>query len=206
MNKAGKPRALLYGVGVNDYPEPIRAINDEYHRWVHMINNCHGPLSRKFDKKPVVDPRWLSLSTFIEWLRAQPNWRDYELHKGIKEAGNVVYSPDHCIMVHPTIRRVLRPRQRAYIGMPHGVTKSRREFGKGQKSYIAQGRSTLTGKNLFLGVFPTPEAAHQAWQRDKIEHLLECLALDSNRYVQSRLRRDIARIRDDIENNRETIW
>jgi hypothetical protein len=206
MSKIGKPRATIYGVGVNDSSLPTRLIKDEYARWMHVMNNCFGSIARRREEKSTLDPRWYSFSAFIEWLHAQPNWREYELHKSIKEAGNVLYSPDTCVMVHPAIRRALRRRPKVYDGMPHGVTLSSREAKRGFKSYVAQGRSLLTGKALHLGVFRTPEEAHAAWQEDKIEHLKECLTLSNNDDVTDRLNRDIARLRDDRDNKRITIW
>lgn len=201
----GTSRAFLYGIGVNDSTVPIREIQEEYRRWVHILNRCYGTLSKGSNPKPQLDSRWLVLSNFLEWLYSQPNWRDYELHKGIKEAGNVIYSPELCVMVHPTIRRAFSSRQSNKKNVLHGVTTIKRAIENGNRAYCAQGRD-CNGKNVFLGTFWTPEEAHRAWQKDKIEHLLECLSLTENEHVVNRVNREIKRIKEDIKHNRITNW
>lgn len=201
----GKKRSLLYGAGINDVMQPTREIRIEYLRWVHIVNICHGPLSVALNPKPVLDERWKYFSNFLEWLYEQPNWRDYELHRGIKKADNNVYSPDLCVMVHPSIRRAFRKRVNHDNGLPRGVTLNPRHKKGGKNLYVAQGQREHNGKTMYLGSFSTAKAAHRCWQKDKVEHLIYCLSLDRSAPVFERLSGSIEKIQNDIRNGRETI-
>ena len=198
-----RPRGLVFGIGINDVSLPIRSVRKEYLGWVHMLNIINGPRS-KTNGGATLDDRWIRFSNFIEWLHAQENWSEYELDPGIKVVGNRFYSPDTCVMVHPTVRRHLAHReQRGKKGLPRGVHR-RKDLVGGRPVYSVTGRDPLAGKAVCLGTYDTPEDAHLAWQIERIEHLRLCLPFANNLYVVERLRNEMDRIADDANNGRLT--
>lgn len=198
-----RPRSTVFGIGINDVNVPIRSLRKEYLCWVHILNIVNGPRSKKHPGA-TLDDNWIFFSNFIKWLHKQPNWSDHEIDPGIKVVGNRFYSPSTCMMVHPTIRRHLAPReQRNKRGLPRGVNR-RKDLVSGQPVYSVTGRDPEAGKAVYLGTYDTPQDAHLAWQIERIEHLRACLLLADNIHIVDRLRNEMNRIADDANNGRMT--
>lgn len=197
-----RPRGPVFGIGSNDVATPIRLVRKQYLAWIHVLNLVNGPRSKS---KPgaTIDERWLRFSNFLEWLQNQPNWTEYEIDPGIKLVGNRFYSPDTCLLVHPTIRRHLTVQKQRNGKLPRGVTR-RKDLVDGRPVYSVTGRDFATGKPICLGTYNTPRDAHVAWQIERIEHLRACLPLADNIHTVERLVKEMNRIADDANNGRLT--
>ena len=169
----GRPRKLLHGIGVNDVDYATRptvngkcAADPAYRAWSGMLDRAYG---KKFhEKQPTyvgvtACKEWHSFSSFRAWWL--DNHREgWQLDKDLLVVGNLEYGPDACIYV-PQSLNIFTVDSGAVRGeLPIGVCLDRRR-GK----YMAQCGNPITGKNHYLGRFTTPEAAHEAWLKRKLE-------------------------------------
>ena len=174
MKKIRKSGKLVHGVGVNDADYNVCPIVDGkvvscpyYDRWAKMLRRCY---SKKFHKtgKTYVDcvvcEEWKTFSRFKMWMETQ-NWEGMDLDKDLL-SNSKTYSPDTCVFIPASINRVLQLSDASRGRLPVGVTQSSRY------SYLA--RCGISGERKRIGVYPTPQLAHKAWQLAKVE-AIRCL-------------------------------
>ena len=160
---------LVYGVGYtdccpSDSPERCAA----YKVWSHMLERCyaHGI----HEKHPTyvgvtVAPEWHVFSAFAEWYAI--NYRPgCVLDKDLKFLGNKVYSPDTCVFIPQDINNLLIDSASSRGDLPIGVTRDRKRY---------KSRFTCLGKSTYIGTFPSPELAHQAYLKAKSDHIFGLL-------------------------------
>ena len=94
----------------------------------------------------------------------QQDWRDKCLDKDIIVPGSKLYSPDTCAFVLNATNLFVTASDASRGDYPIGVSLFKRT-GK----YRAQCGNPFTGKNEHLGLFSTPEEAHEAWRKRKHE-------------------------------------
>jgi hypothetical protein len=188
---------LVWGVGINDadyivnIQETIGYVDGKqklksvwrcpfYNTWVSMLERCY---SEKFHiKQPTyigcsVFEEWLTFSNFKRWMQTQ-DWEGKQLDKDLLFKGNKIYSPDTCIFVSKEVNSFLTERGACRGKYPIGVSykkKSEWMVNELSKPYVAQ-VSDGTGKTTYLGIFATPEEAHQVWLKAKIELAKELAA------------------------------
>lgn len=118
--RIGRPRGLLYGVGVNDavyYTQwtenGVRKTCPIYATWAAMIQR--GFSRRLKERNPtyadvVVCKEWQRFSVFSDWMQNQ-KWEDggmkLQLEKDILVAGNREYSPSSCVFVPAFVNTVI---------------------------------------------------------------------------------------------------
>ena len=144
-----------------------------------MIERCYS--EREQSRHPtykgchVYEP-WLTFSNFKAWMRDQ-DWEDRQLDKDILFEGNKEYHPDKCVFVHRKVNTFLvdsRAKRGEYkIGVY--IDKLHKSA-----SYKSQCCNPFTGKQEFLGRFPTEQAAHEAYKKRKYELAIE---LANSEYV-----------------------
>jgi hypothetical protein len=162
---------LIHGVGIND---ANYAINDKingrcplYIRWRHMITRCYS--TKSLQEKPqyqgcTVTKEWHYFSNFRQWCLSQGDIRNKELDKDIMYPGNKVYSPNTCVFVEHELNSLFI-RNKAKRGLyPAGV-----HYNKQNKKYHS--RLAIQSKLTHLGYYDTPEEAHQAYLKAKIEYI-----------------------------------
>ena len=166
-------RKAIFGVGANDahYATQPRVngkqIKDPaYIAWVNMLVRAYNQkyhAARPTYSDVTVCKDWHSFSAFRAW------WLDsykegWQLDKDLLVPGNLEYSPDACIYI-PSMLNAFTIDCGAVRGwLPIGVS-IYKQTGK----YYSQCRNPITGKNHSLGYFTTPEAAHEAWLKYKLE-------------------------------------
>lgn len=156
---------LIYGVGVNDadynvsWVDGERAVCPFYSRWVGMLRRAYSAKThqvRPTYKTCSVHPDWHVFSSFKSWMECQ-DWEGKHLDKDILFEGNKKYSPDTCVFITVDTNSFIT--DRAGRGdFPMGVHK----FG-GRFRAMVNGR----GKAICLGMYSTPEEAHQSWREAK---------------------------------------
>lgn len=147
---------------------------------------------------------------FAEWCQTQygywnknENGTYWSLDKDITALGNPDsgYSPETCLFVPSKVNNLILKRQRARGLYPLGV-------------YLAQKTSdkfasccSFNSKNIHLGIFDDPYAAHRAWQNFKISAIEDMLA-DIDIKEHTKLSRCIKayanKIREDVKLGLET--
>lgn len=172
-------RKLVYGVGVNDAGYPItieEKINGKrilvwscpfYVSWHHMLERCYSDklhFSRPTYAGCAVVPEWRRFSAFRVWM-SQQQWQGSHLDKDILLSGNKVYGPDTCVFVPKSLNNFLLDRSSARGEWPIGVY-----WDKQSRAYQARCRNPFTRNQEFLGCFPCPQEAHNAWLKRKHEH------------------------------------
>lgn len=156
-------RKPVNGVGVNDFPGPVRvngALCTSYTVWANMLKRCYSvadKITAPTYAGCLVAEVWHRFSVFDKWFSA--NYVEgWQLDKDILISKNRVYSPDTCVFIPQSLNLLLAVNSKIRGPYPLGVTASRSRF-------VA--RVKVDGKQIHLGVFKTVEAAHKAWQLAK---------------------------------------
>ena len=173
---------LVYGVGVNDLPYRVQVkeevtkdggkriqklvfICKYYTVWKSMLKRCYSKKYLESNQSYIgtsVCSEWLYATAFKKWMEQQ-DWHGKCLDKDIIAPGSKLYSPETCAFVlQATNSFVARDASRGEY--PTGV-----HLFKPTGKYRAQCENPFTGKNEHLGLFSTPEEAHEAWRKRKHE-------------------------------------
>ena len=172
ISGTGRPRKPLYGVGVNDAhyaTQPmvngVKLMDPAYQSWSDMLKRAYN---RKYQ---VTHPTYVGVTVCKEWhsFTAFRDWwltsyrEGLPLDKDLLVVGNREYGPDACVYV---------PRWLNNFTEDHGA--GRGEFQIGVSIHNQTGKyqsrcsNPITGNKHHLGLFSTPEAAHEAWRRYKL--------------------------------------
>jgi len=168
-------RKPVYGIGINDAKYIViqlahgkRVTCPFYRRWKDMLKRCY---SDKFhEKRPTyigctISKEWLTFSNFKGWMIDQ-EWRGMALDKDLLETGNKVYSPEFCVFIPHSLNNLLCDSAAIRGEWPIGVS-FHKKAGK-FRAYCGCGE-----KSKHLGLFPSPEAASNAYQTFKSSYILE---------------------------------
>jgi len=169
-------RQLIYGVGINDIMIPEFTSSRIWRQWAGIIRRCDNN-DPKWLKEHMsysgctLDPRWIKLSAFKEWVEQWDDYENKEVDKDILITGNKVYGPDTCLMVRQSINAWFKP-YAAKGKLPLGVTwNTAWKKGKSPNPYRAQITLIKTGKRTHLGYYPTVEEASAAFESAKKEQI-----------------------------------
>jgi hypothetical protein len=159
---------LVYGIGLNDADYVTSSASKGkcpyYYRWLSMLERCY---SKKFKARfptyvgCVVCEEWLTFSNFKVWMEQQ-DWEGKHLDKDILGDGKL-YSPETCCFIGVALNTFLSKRYGHKY--PTGVF-----FSKVNKRFQAQCGNPMTGKPTYCGQYDTPEEAHEAWGKKKLEY------------------------------------
>jgi hypothetical protein len=174
---------LVFGVGVNDlgYRTHVYEYVTEnggkrirkhvfkckyYAVWTSMLERCYSKKFLESNQSYIgtsVCSEWLSATAFKKWMEQQ-DWQDKSLDKDIIVPKSKLYSPDTCAFVLATTNTFVIERDACRGDYPIGVS-IHKQTGK----YRADCGNPSTGKREYLGLFSTPEEAHEAWRKRKHE-------------------------------------
>ena len=165
-------KKLVYGVGINDVDSPTEWIDSVTGKkvmdrcWTKMLERC---CSEKWHQaKPsyrgvTICEEWKRYSSFREWLLSHLGWEVLQLDKDLLGDGTL-YSPQTCVLIPNRINNLLHTGESFRGDLPCGVKR-----GNKSRRYVAAVRKE--GKKVHLGTYDTPEQAHTAWQKGKIDVL-----------------------------------
>ena len=174
---------LVHGVGVNDlgYRVHVREevtknggkriqksvfICKYYAVWTSMLKRCY---SKKYlESRPSyigtsICSEWLYASEFKKWMEQQ-DWQGKSLDKDIVVPRSKLYSPETCAFVLTATNLFVLASDACRGDYPIGVC-----LHKLTGKYQASCKNPFTGKQEFLGLFSTPEEAHEGWRKRKHE-------------------------------------
>lgn len=174
LYKRNKP---IRGFGINDadyFVKQHAMINGKttriwtcpfYVRWVSMVDRCYANLTegRSNYSDCTVHEDWKYFSNFKSWMETQ-DWEGKQLDKDILFKENKVYSPQTCIFVDQKVNKFLCESNATRGEFPIGVS-----YDKRTGKYLSRARALYPNKQKNLGLYPTPEEAHQAWLAFKLE-------------------------------------
>ena len=198
-----KRKKLICGVGFND----IAYASNKclyYTKWHGMIRRCYSKESEIKNptyKDCYVCDEWLTFSNFKSWMEQQ----DYEgkhLDKDLLVCNNKVYSPETCVFVPREINQFLTKSNNNRGLYPLGVSfmvKQKDRPSLRAKPFISM--ISKGGVSNFLGYYETPEQAHKAWQKAKIDQALEYYNEINNIKIKEGLLRVATKIQYDYDNS-----
>lgn len=180
-----------------------------YRSWVSMIERGY---SQKYKENMptyqnvAVCEEWLAFSNFRDWW-VENNVRGWQLDKDLLIKGNMIYSPRACVYVPTYLNGLLTDSAATRGDYPLGVYRVNELKPYRSKCWVG-------GKNKHLGLFQTPQGAHQTWQLFKIEAIKDgityyteestTLGVFDQRIVTA-LEGRISILQDDIDSGRETF-
>ncbi|MCX4071949.1 hypothetical protein [Aeromonas caviae] len=164
-------RKLIWGKGINDadYVTSTRTAYGNwlcplYSRWVEVLRRSSGNANSTAYKDTTLHPDWLSFMSFRKWC-LDNGWRsDYQLDKDFISDLNV-YGPDTCAFIPQALNTFIVDCSATRGSYPIGVSKAGNKF----QSHCS---NPVTKKGEYLGLFDTPEEAHNAWKQKKHGHAL----------------------------------
>lgn len=177
-NKVDREPTLVCGIAINDadYVTQVeRTVNGDrtnikicpfYSKWAKMIVRVYS--KRYKEKRPsyqeaTVCEDWLTFSIFKAWMQTQ-NWQGNQLDKDLLVQGNKHYSPETCIFVTQEVNSFIIESTAARGDLPIGVS-----IKDGKFSAQITNRRNSERKRRHLGLFNTPEEAHNAWLKAKLD-------------------------------------
>lgn len=215
-------KKLVFGVGINDADyaikkyEELPRINGKqnqkviwecpyYIKWMSMLKRCYSENYK--DKRPTykdcyVCEEWLTFSNFKKWMETQ-DWEDKQLDKDLLVYQNKAYSPETCCFLSKGINVFLTKTDKNRGLYPLGVSRKKDRPLVKAKPFIS--RVSKGGISNFLGYYETPEQAHKAWQKAKIERAEVLKKEQTDTRIIAGLQRIINKIQYDYDNNLETI-
>lgn len=184
-------KRLVCGVGINDADYVVKLVETIYEgnkrkqrtvwtcpfhkKWSGMLERCYSHRRQETQKSYIdcnVCDEWLTFSNFKSWMELQ-DWEGKQLDKDLLVRRNKIYSPETCVFISGRINTFLTERNSARGKLPIGVCympKHEDMVNERTKPYVPQ----AGGK--YLGYFSTPEEAHEAWLKAKLELAKELAA------------------------------
>jgi len=163
-----RKRSLVFGVGVNDWVGNISVGGKkirEYQLWQNMLERCFDEKLKQ--RQPTYEgvscsKDWLSMTKFIEDVSQMKGFGfdGWALDKDILQKGSKLYSKTTCCFVPAEVNSLLTKCDKARGEYPVGVY-----FHKPSGKFTAQ--LAINRKTKYLGLFPTPEEAFQAYKAAK---------------------------------------
>lgn len=185
-------KKLVYGVGVNDADYPVcgRTAGKTwtcpfYNRWTNMLCRAYSDTHHK--RYPTyrgcsVDGEWYTFSKFKLWMESQ-DWQGKQLDKDLLHEGNKIYSASTCVFVTRETNMFLTDSKAKRGGFPIGVYLEKDK----PRSRPYRAKVSIKGKQALLGVYATPEEAHQAWRVAKYEQAVQLASEQSDPRVAAAL-------------------
>ena len=194
---------LVWGVGINDLDYRTQVLEEVtknggkkvrktvfrckyYAAWINMLKRCY---SKKYlERNPSyigtsVCSEWLSATAFKKWMEQQ-DWQGKSLDKDIIAPKSKLYSPETCAFVLEATNLFVTASDASRGDYPVGVHLYKRT-GK----YHARCKNPFTGKQEYLGLFSTPEEAHEVWRKRKHELAQLVAATESDMRVVEALKK-----------------
>lgn len=174
-----KNRSKVFGIGVNDLPYAVTRyekvdgkekqvwICPFYACWKYMLGRVYNPKYKRNKltyQNTSLHKDWLYCSNFKAWMETQ-DWEGLQLDKDILISGNKHYSPETCVFVPAYINSCLNIRANGRGVQPLGV----HLVGKKFQAQLSE------ASFRYLGLHPTAQEAHKAWQVAKVGSLKKVL-------------------------------
>lgn len=190
-------RKPIFGIGINDAGYAVQKqsiVNGKrttvwvcpfFRVWMSMLVRCYSSNSHKTNPKYhdcSVSSEWFLFSRFAAWM-AELDCENKELDKDILIPGNRIYGPDTCIFVDHALNKFTCDRSMHRGLYPIGTC-----FHKASKKFLASCNNPFNGNKEYLGIYNSPEQAHEAWRKKKHEHALAYAEIQEDQRIAEALR------------------
>lgn len=160
-------KRLVCGVGINDMKGMSRT--KAYYAWKSMLVRCYSA-NFHVDNPTYIDcevcEEWKTFSNFYAWYVKQDTPKGWHLDKDIL-TDSKVYSPETCVFVSGPVNKLFNDHKAARGEWPEGVY-----FDKTNGKFKAQ-LNMGDGKQKTLGLYDTPQEAHEAYKAAKLKYCHE---------------------------------
>lgn len=192
VSNLGRPRKLIFGVGIND-AEYITAYKDTnnkrvqcpfYGKWVALLDRCYSTdLSKRRPNYAgcTMHEEWKTFSNFKKWMESQ-DWKGKHLDKDLINWDAKHYGPDTCLFISPELNNLLTLRNNHRGELPLGVS---RTTIKGFEYFTAS--CSFYGKQKRLGYFKTPKEAAVKYKEAKLSYINELANTEKNPRIKQAL-------------------
>lgn len=162
-------KRLIYNVGINDADYPVsrhEKVGDKslqvwmcpfYQSWLNIFKRVYNKNVHKTYRGCSIDEQWYYFTKYKSWMESQ-KWEGNQLDKDIIVQGNKLYGPETCAFVPQYVNKFLTDSGATRGIYPQGVY-----FHKASGKFLAQCHDRREKKQVYLGLFETPDAAHDAW-------------------------------------------
>lgn len=133
-----------------------------------------APLIKKWNSLRVCK-EWQNFDVFKAWS-IQQKWVDKILTNHLINPHARLYSPETSLWVEPKVLGFLIHHKPKGL-YPLGVTLRR---NRNPKSFLARCGNPFTNETEYLGIFPTPELAHEAWRKRRHELAIQLAETQTN--------------------------
>ena len=173
-------KKLAYGVGVNDWHTNISNGSSkhipEYKMWLRVLERSLSDkwkVSNPTYKDTTVDPRWYSMTAFIEDVSTLVGYdkaitNGWHLDKDLLVKGNKLYSKDTCCFLPIEINSLMVMHRSSRGAHPCGVHFRKRHTKRPYCAVISRGGAYKT-----LGCFATAEEAFLVYKEAKETYIKE---------------------------------
>ena len=165
-------RRPIFGIAINDSDyitdlsiDGERMTCPYYKTWKSILQRCYDPKYHKIRptyKDCFACDEWLIFSNFRGWMIEQ-DWEGKVLDKDILIPGNKEYSPDKCLFVSQSVNSLLNKNMAQRGALRTGV-------------YMLDGKHAAQcnykGKQVYLGMYNTEEAAELAYKKVKYAEIV----------------------------------
>lgn len=170
-------RRKVFGVGVNDADYTVKPTTQygrlacpAYKSWINMLMRAFSESYQ--NRQPTyagssICEEWLSFMSYRAWWESHYK-QGWHLDKDFINPGNKHYHPDNCIFIPQWLSNIVSGHDagRSRLGM--GVSLDIRS-----NAIIARYTNPTTRKKVYLGSFETAQLAADAYQKAKIEAVME---------------------------------
>lgn len=164
-----------FGVGFHGIGSHIQHKNKAHDYWSKMMQRAYCPEYKKLHpsyEDVEVCEEWHNYQNFAEWITKQVGFGSlgYNLDKDRLVKGNKIYGPQFCLLIPQELNKLVAPPSVRRGDSPVGT--STRDDLNGR--YMARvGRSGSGEGEIYLGLFPTKEAAFAAYKKEKEKYIKE---------------------------------
>lgn len=155
-------RTLIRGIGINDADY---VTHDDVGTTCQYYRIWKGMLDRSYEKGTPITEGWHRFSTFKAWMETQ-DWEGKELDKDLLGHHTIGYSPETCCFLPRSLNSFMQDRRKTNSVYPIGVSATKTKYGVPRYKAFA----CADGGQNYLGVYDTPEQAHEAWRVFKESH------------------------------------
>lgn len=183
MRSPYKKSGKVYGMGIND-ADYVTCVNEYYKdengkvkqrcvwrcpifaTWVSMIYRLTPQWIKMHPTYYgcMICDEWLYFSNFKTWMENQ-DWQGKDLDKDLLSKSGKLYSPETCAFIPQALNKFFTEGKRSEKNkhLPIGAYPIR------GARYMSKVLNVFSGKVEYLGYFNTPEEAHGAWLKKKLE-------------------------------------
>ena len=190
---------------INENGKSERHTTRSYNLWRSIVSRCRagGLVQSKNPTYVGVTNNFASYQIFTDWCQEQygfwnrnPSNTFWHLDKDLLVQGNKIYSENFCLFVPQEVNKLFNIKSNSRGVYPLGVSYQDNRF---------KAQCNVSNKPNYLGFYKTPNEAHRAWQRAKLEQMIIIRDKNYSETISNCIQVRVNSLTQDIQSNRETF-